>query len=306
VQGSSNKIYASFFLIQSPDRNSSTVLVGGTLHWPGRTILLKGGEIGQYFEVYAVRYATREARSGEHFYGGPGPDPHDASMAMDYFVWAIVSDEHTVVVDTGFTAEVAAKRGREHLRCPTEGLKEAGIDCARVPHVILTHLHYDHVGNLEKFPAATFILQEEEMAFWTGRYAGREHFRNTVEAEDVVYLVRKNFEGQLRFVDGAEEVVRGIEVYRAGGHSAGLQIVRVETARGSVVLASDATHFYANMEQDRPFSIVTDLARMYGAFDLVRSLADSPAHIVPGHDPLVMERFPAAREGLEGVAVRIA
>jgi hypothetical protein len=60
------------------------------------------------------------------------------------------------------------------------------------------------------------------------------------------------------------------------------------------------------MEQDRPFSIVTDLAQMYGAFDLVRSLADSPAHIVPGHDPLVMERFPAAREGLEGVAVRIA
>jgi glyoxylase-like metal-dependent hydrolase (beta-lactamase superfamily II) len=73
-----------------------------------------------------------------------------------------------------------------------------------------------------------------------------------------------------------------------------------------VVLASDATHFYANIEQDRPYSIVADLAQMYGAFDLVRSLAESPAHVVPGHDPLIMERFPPAKEGLEGIAVRIA
>ena len=266
----------------------------------------KGGTIGQQFEVYAVRYATRKAHSGDHFHGGPGYDPHDAPMPIDYFVWAAISPEHTVIVDAGFTAEVAAKRGRDHLRCPMEGLRELGIDCARVPCVILTHLHYDHVGNLEKFPSATFVLQDEEMAFWTGRYASREHFQSTVEVEDVIDLVRKNFEGRLRFVNGNEEILPGIEVHKAGGHSAGLQVVRVKTDRGNVVLASDATHFYANIEQDRPFSIVADLARMYGAFDLVRSLADSPAHIIPGHDPLVMQRFPPAKKGLEGVAVRIA
>jgi glyoxylase-like metal-dependent hydrolase (beta-lactamase superfamily II) len=264
---------------------------------------LKGGSIGGQFEVYAVRYATREARSGENFHGY---DPHDAPMPLDYFVWAAVSDEHTLVVDTGFTAEVAAKRGREHLRCPTEGLARLGIDSARVPYVVLTHLHYDHAGNLEKFPAATFVVQDEEMAFWTGRYAGREHFRDTVEVEDVVHLVRENFEGQLRFVDGSEEILPGLEVHKAGGHSAGLQAVRVNTARGNVVLASDAAHFYANVEQDRPFSILHDLARVYGAFDLVLSLAGSPDRVIPGHDPLVMERFPPAKKGLEGVAVRIA
>ncbi len=255
------------------------------------------------FEVYAVRYATREARTGEHFHGG---DPHDAPMPMDYFVWAAVSADHTVIVDAGFTAEVAARRGRIHLRCPTEGLRELGIDCARVPYVVLTHLHYDHVGNLDKFPGATFVVQDEEMAFWTGRYAGRGHFRALVETGDVISLVRENFEGRLRFVDGNEEVLPGIEVYNVGGHSAGLQMVRVQTARGRVVLASDAAHFYRNIEEDRPFSIVTNLSRMYGAFDLAYSLADSPELVVPGHDPLVMEKFPAAREGLEGVAVRIA
>jgi glyoxylase-like metal-dependent hydrolase (beta-lactamase superfamily II) len=255
------------------------------------------------YNVYAVKYATRDARSGEHFHGH---DLHDVYMPMDYFVWAAVSAEHTVVVDAGFTAEVAARRGRKHLRCPTEGLEALGIDCARVPYVILTHLHYDHVGNLEKFPEATFVVQEAEMAFWTGRYAGRDHFRTIVEVDDVVYLVRENFEGRLRFVAGSEKIVPGIEVHWAGGHSSGLQVVRVKTTQGSVVLASDATHFYANIEEDRPYSIVSDLPRMYAAFDLVSTLEESPAHVVPGHDPLVMERYRAAGKELEGVAVRIA
>jgi glyoxylase-like metal-dependent hydrolase (beta-lactamase superfamily II) len=91
-----------------------------------------------------------------------------------------------------------------------------------------------------------------------------------------------------------------------GGHAAGLQVVRVHTAKGNIVLASDATHFYANIEEDRPFSVVTDLRQMYEAFDIVRTLADSPEHIVPGHDPKVMERYPPARAGLEGIAARIA
>jgi glyoxylase-like metal-dependent hydrolase (beta-lactamase superfamily II) len=255
------------------------------------------------FEVYALKYATRDAQSSEHFYGH---DIHDYPMPMDYFVWAVVSDEYRIVVDAGFTAEVAARRGREHLRCPAESLQQLGIHCARVSCVILTHLHYDHVGNLEKFPAATFVVQDEEMAFWTGRYAGREHFRNIVEVQDIVHLVRENFNGRVRFVDGSKEVVPGITVHRVGGHAAGLQVVRVHTAKGNVVLASDASHFYANIEEDRPFSVITDLRQMYEAFDVVRALADSPEHIVPGHDPQVMKRYPPASPELEGIAVRIA
>lgn len=257
------------------------------------------------FSVYAVKYATRDARSGEHFYGS-AVDPHDYPMPMDYFVWAAVSAQHTIVIDAGFNAEVAMQRGRTYLRCPTEGLAELGIERATVPYVIVTHLHYDHVGNLEKFPTATFIVQDDEMAFWTGRYANRAHFRSIVEVEDVIHLVRENFAGRVRFVDGSEEIVPGITVHRVGGHAAGLQIVRVKTERGSVVLASDATHFYANIEEDRPFGVVTDLRQMYSAFDLVRSLADSPEHVIPGHDPQVMEKFPPAKAGMEEIAVRIA
>ncbi len=254
------------------------------------------------YAIYAVKYAERDGRRGDHFYGG---DPHDGPMPMDYFVWAAVSPERTVVVDCGFTAETAARRARAILRTPAEGLQLLGIESDAIRHVILTHCHFDHVGNVAEFPNATFVVQDREMAFWTGRYANKPAIRVIVEPEDILALVRHNFAGRLRFVDGSAEVVPGITVHHVGGHAPGLQVVSVRTARGQVVLASDATHYYANIEEDRPFRIVSDLPQMYDAFETVRTLADSPDHIIPGHDPLVLARYPAV-PGLEGIAARLA
>ena len=130
------------------------------------------------------------------------------------------------------------------------------------------------------------------MAFWTGRYASKRAFLWVVEPEDVLELVRHNFAGRVRFVDGAAEIVPGVTVHHVGGHAAGLQVVALQTARGRVVLASDAAHYYANIEEDRPFAVVSDLPQMYDAFETVRALADSPDHVIPGHDPLVLDALP--------------
>ncbi|MCL6443176.1 MAG: N-acyl homoserine lactonase family protein [Alicyclobacillus sp.] len=256
------------------------------------------------YEVYAIQYAARDARSSEHFFGHG--DPHeDVPMPMAYYIWVAKSESHTVVIDVGFTEEVARKRRRTFLRCPIETLRALDIHPEDVEHTIITHMHYDHIGNAHKLPRSRFYVQESEMAFWTGRYAGRSGFRSLIEVDDVVYLVRENFKGRIRFVNGSEEILPGICVHKTGGHAAGLQIVTVRTKTGQVILASDAAHFYQNYEEDRPFSVVHNLADMYGAFDLIRSLVDSSSVMVPGHDPLVMERFPAASPTLQGIAVRI-
>ncbi len=84
-----------------------------------------------------------------------------------------------------------------------------------------------------------------------------------------------------------------------------MQFVRVNTARGVVVLASDASHYYENIEANRPFPICVDVAATLDSYELVRAAAPSPAHIVPGHDPLVMQRYPAPSPELEGIAVRL-
>jgi glyoxylase-like metal-dependent hydrolase (beta-lactamase superfamily II) len=85
----------------------------------------------------------------------------------------------------------------------------------------------------------------------------------------------------------------------------GMQAVRVATRRGWLVLASDAAHFYANMEQVRPFPIVFSVADMVEGYRRLRELADSSGHIIPGHDPLVLERHPAPSEGLRGIVARL-
>jgi glyoxylase-like metal-dependent hydrolase (beta-lactamase superfamily II) len=257
--------------------------------------------------VYAIRYAHREARRAEHFYGPHPPDPHDAPMAMDYFLWAITGDGGPVVVDAGFTPETARRRGREVVADPIEVLAALGIEAAEVADVVLTHLHYDHSGFLAAFPRARFWVQDEEMAFWTGRYAGRGEIGRIVEPPDIVELVRLNFERRVRFVDGDEEMAPGITLHRVGGHAPALQVVRVVADGGPVVLASDATHFYENLQADHPFSIVHSLPGMYAAFDRVRALAGGDDdRIVPGHDPLVLERYPPPRPDLLGLAVEIS
>lgn len=253
--------------------------------------------------IYAIRYAQRDAvRRTENFYGG---DPHDAPMPMAYFTWLITAGDSSVVVDTGFSEAVARKRpGRELVADHLRALAWLGAPAERVRNVVLTHLHYDHAGNLADFPQARFWIQDAEMAFWTGRHAARGGFLHSVEPEDVLSAVRLNFARRLVFVAGDAQVDDGVTVHRVGGHSAGLQVVRVQTRAGVVVLASDAVHYYENLELDRPFSTVHSLADMYEAFDRVRELAGPDGVIVPGHDPEVLERFPSVG-GLQDVAVRI-
>ena len=254
------------------------------------------------YEVYAIKYATLARKASENFIGG---DPHEAASNLDYYVWLARSKTRTFVIDTGFDAAVAKRRGRRMITPPDESLKLLGVDPGAVKDVIITHLHYDHVGNFGLFPAAVFHLQDDEMSYATGRHMAHEFFSYAYEVDEVVAMVRKAYQGRVRFHDGDAELAPGVSVHLIGGHTMGLQVVRVATRRGWVVLASDASHFYANMEQERPFPIVYNVADMVEGYARLRSLAETPAHIIPGHDPLVLSRYPAPSKGLEGIVVRL-
>ncbi|WP_158906261.1 N-acyl homoserine lactonase family protein [Burkholderia sp. L27(2015)] len=254
------------------------------------------------YELFAIRYATRDGTRSANFVGG---DAHDGPMPMDYFVWVAKSPAHTFVIDLGFTAEVAAQRKREFLRCPTEGLALVGVDANEVQDVIITHLHYDHVGTFDKFPKARFHLQDAEMEYATGRYMRHKRFNHGYEIDDVVGMVRLVYKDRVQFHAGDAELASGLSVHHIGGHTAGLQCVRVWTRRGWVVVASDASHYYEHFETDRSFTTVFHIGQALEGYDVLRRLADSPRHIVPGHDPLVMARYPAASPELEGIVVRL-
>lgn len=253
-------------------------------------------------EVYAVRYAHHERRSGENYVLG---DPHDVPEPLDYYVWAIRGPHGTFIVDTGFDPAMAAKRQREILHPVGDGLKAIGIEPDQVKDVIVSHLHYDHTGNYHLFPNARYHLQDAELAYATGRSMCHTYLRMPFEEEDIVAMVRKLFAGRVTFHDGADEIAPGITVHRIGGHSKGLQCVRVLTRRGYVVLASDTTHLYAHIEQGRIYPVTYHVAEVLEGYATLQRLATSMAHIVPGHDPLVLERYPAAGPGLEKWVVRL-
>jgi len=243
--------------------------------------------------IDAIRYARHERVAGANFTAPV--DDHDLPMPLDYFVWAIHRDGHPpVIVDTGFGEAAALARGRTLLRTVTEGLRAAGIDHLLVEDVILTHLHYDHAGTLSAFPNARFHVQDAEMAFATGRHVCEREVRAPFDGEPIAQLVKKLYADHVVFHDGDEDFAPGIRLVKADGHTAGLQVVVCDTARGPVVLASDAAHLYANITRHLPFPIFIDEAAYGRAQAKVMDLAGgSLDHLIPGHDPLVLECFPS-------------
>jgi glyoxylase-like metal-dependent hydrolase (beta-lactamase superfamily II) len=258
--------------------------------------------------VYALRYAERSTQRQNHFYG-PIDRPLEP-MSISYFVWLILTSDGPVLVDTGFTADTAARVGRRYLQSPREAVRAVGVDPDELGTVILTHLHYDHAGCINDFPNARFVLQRKEIEFWTGPYGrtvgcelGMSHL---VLPEDIGSVLDAVNAGRVHWVDGDAEVAPGVTVHRVAGHTPGMQVVRVQTTAGAVVVASDATHFYENIECNRPFAVLDSVSCALRAFEEVRALTTDPTLVIPGHDPAVLDRFrPTTIPALAGNAVVI-
>lgn len=246
------------------------------------------------WDIYALRYGCNTERSAAQNLLGR-PDLHDQPAPLDYYVWLLRADSRgggrEIVVDTGFAPTAPLDRGRYVIEPVDAMLRRVGCEASAVQDVIITHLHYDHAGNLPMFPAARFHLQDTEMSFATGRHMCAACLRVAYDVEDVVHMVRAVYADRVAFHDGTATIAPGVTVHRVGGHTDGLQMVRVETARGPVVLASDAAHFYANIDEGVPFPIVFNMGDMAQGWTAARTLAGDPARVVPGHDPLVRSRY---------------
>lgn len=242
------------------------------------------------WEIHAVKYADRNARTRRDSF--ISDDNHDAPHAMDYFVWVLKRGSEVILVDTGYDTDEAAARSRPIAKDPREALRPLDIMPAAVTEVIVTHLHYDHAGGLHMFPNAKLHMQSAEMAFATSPCMCHDHLRAPFTAGHICEVVKRLYSGKVVFYDGEAEIADGVTVHCIGGHSRGLQCVRVRTAVGWMVLASDASHYYENFMARKAFPIVVDLQDMMDGFETLERLASHPRLIVPGHDPLVREIFP--------------
>ena len=167
--------------------------------------------MGNAYEIYALRYATMSPRTPHMNY--LQPDPHETTAQdLDYFVWLIRGGGREILVDTGFNAEEAKARARKLTLNPVDALEGFGVRADGIKDVIVTHLHYDHAGNHDLFPNASYHIQDREMEYCTGRCMCHSNLRHPFEPDDVTAMVRKLFQGRVKFHNGASEIADGVSV----------------------------------------------------------------------------------------------
>ncbi|MFJ3758423.1 N-acyl homoserine lactonase family protein [Streptomyces sp. NPDC090080] len=245
------------------------------------------------YEVLALRFGTHDGRPArDNFLVDEGQFTPGREMPMDFYLWVVRDERHFLLVDTGFPQEMARRRGRTLFRDPVDALTDLGVAAEDVSDVVITHMHYDHAGNLDRFPHARIHLQKDELQFCTGPAMRHRVVRRPFEPVNIKTAVQGLFEDHLVLHSGQAEIIPGVTVHSVPGHTPGTQVVRVPTARGWVVLASDATHLWANIRLRSPFPILDHLTPMLEGYDRIEALADGEDHVIPGHDPQVALRFP--------------
>lgn len=257
------------------------------------------------YEIYQMTYARDHHRRVHNNF--IFADMHDGPMPVDFNIWILRNEKRIIVVDTGFGERTAVQRGRPLDFDPVDGLEQIGIPAASVEDVVITHMHFDHAGSIHRFDKARFHVQDREVGFATGRCMCEAFTRRPFDVEDVVTLIRRNYEGRVVFHDGDAAPFPGITLHRFPGHTPGLQALRVQTARGPVILASDVSHYWANILALKPFNLTVSTVETLDSYRQVIAIAGTPDRIIPGHDPKVRRLFPAVTiNGIELFALHEA
>jgi glyoxylase-like metal-dependent hydrolase (beta-lactamase superfamily II) len=260
------------------------------------------------YRVLAVHYAERETTFGDAYYRWSTYGEPDGPLGLSYYFWVLeplhAPGSPPIVLDCGFDPARGERMGRRCLCRPDDALARLGIDSAAVETLVISHIHWDHVGNLHLFPNARMPVARAELEFWTSDpVAERPQFAAHADPDAIELLRRAAAEERVELIEDRAEVAPGITAVRVGGHALGQLIFEVAGEHGPIVLASDAIHYDDELERERPFGIFVDLADMYRGYETVREYAASGAAIVPGHDPSVMDRFGPLDGDAAGLAV---
>jgi glyoxylase-like metal-dependent hydrolase (beta-lactamase superfamily II) len=254
---------------------------------------LLGGSSTPEYSIQAIRYANSPGvPASELIVGGP----KDVKIDIAMVVWLIRGGGHTILFDSGFHRDTFLKYFpmTDYLR-PDEAVRTAGVNPEDVTDIVISHAHWDHIGGIDLFPKATIWIQKEEYRYYTmdAWQPGGQH--GGIDPEDVKELLQLNTEGRVHLVDGDNvEIFPGIRAYTGARHTYASQYLRVD-GNPPFVLASDNCYFYLNLSSHLASATFSDAdhAANIAAQSRMIDLAGSVDRVVPGHDALQFQKFPA-------------
>ena len=249
-----------------------------------------------HYTVFALKFAGPFSSSGAFLMW---MKDWEKIGERSYYFWCLKNSEKTVIVDAGVSPEVAKKRNLANYVDPARLLEGIDVAAEQVDHVILTHLHWDHVDGLTLFPNAKVYVQKKERDFWLhDGMAIRPPFNFFLD--EAARATCKSIEdsGRMILLDGDSEILPGIECLTAPGHSLALQAVAVDTSKGRAILGSDCAHLFRNYSESWPSSLIIDIVAWTRSADKLRSHVSSPELLFPGHDPLMSDNYQQVAPGI--------
>ncbi len=227
----------------------------------------------------------------------------DKEADRNYYIWAIKRKDEIIIVDTGCNPSLAAQRNVTHYENPLDVLARFGANQTNVKKVFITHMHWDHAGGVEMFsrafPEAVFYVQKEEFDFWIKNpVAKKAPFLKVSDQECLKAMAALHGSPRLQQVRGDTQIMPGIELILAPGHTTGLQAVAVNTAKGIAIVASDCAHVQESFVRDIPSSYITDMISWMESYEKLRKKASSVDLIFPGHDVKMLNDFPKVAENI--------
>jgi len=219
----------------------------------------------------------------------------DTRMDIGVVVWLIRGGGKNILFDSGYHRQSPGFEQwntQDYVR-PDEAVKLAGIQPDDISDIVISHVHWDHMGSIDLFPKATLWIQKDEYNYYTST-AWQPGGKRGAQKEDVMELVKRNMDGRVKLVDGDDrEIFPGIRAYTGARHTYASQYIVVQ-GHPTYVLASDNCYLYRNMEEKSPIATfdVTDRAANVAALERMIKLAGDMDHVVPGHDMLQFKKFP--------------
>lgn len=269
----------------------------------GKAKAQAAGPAPQY-EIYALKYAGPFTSSVAMVFWN---QEWDKTIDRNYYLWAIKGKDGVIVVDTGTGLTDNAKRKLKGYVNPVDALARIGVNGSNVKHVVITHIHFDHVGGMEMFPRAfpqaKYYVQKKEFDFWIKNpTAKRFPFRGITDGLANGIVADMEGTDRLQMICGDQFILPGIELLLTPGHTPGLQSVAVNTAKGKAIVASDCAHIARSFREDNPSCLIMDMPAWLASYDKLRAKAANIDLIFPGHDVKMLNDYPKVAEDVTRLA----